>query len=101
MIATYLEIGEPYFQQYDCVEKIAAMISVMISVDEIKQESYIHKFGGITPVRAALAMARIHTHLGNAIESKQFAEAGLANIGHADLLRRDFESIPAIALPID
>jgi hypothetical protein len=92
LIATYLECGEPYFQQYGSIEKIAAMISV----DEIKQGSYVHMFGGITPVRAALAMARIHLHWGHTIESKQFAEVGLANIGAANLLRREFESILAI-----
>ena len=91
LIDTYLERGEPHFQQYDSVEKIAAMISV----DEIKQGSYLYTFGGITSVRAALAMARVHTHLGNTIESKQFAEAGLENIGNASLLRREFESILA------
>jgi hypothetical protein len=93
LIATYLESGEPYFRQYDCIEKIASMISV----DEIKREAYLHSFGGITDVRAALAMARIRVHLGNVIEGKQFAAAGLAKIGGATLLRREFENILAIA----
>lgn len=93
LIATYLESGEPRFRQYDSVEKIASMISV----DEIKQGAYRHTFGGITKVRAALTMARIHLHLGNVVAGKQFAAAGLANIGGATLLRPEFEKILALA----
>lgn len=89
LIATYLECGEPLFQRYDSVEKIASMISV----DEINRKSFVDKFGGIIPVRAVLTMARIHNHLGNTIQSKQFAEVGLINIGHADLRRSEFQNI--------
>ena len=89
LIATYLETGEPYFRRYDSMEKIVSMISL----DDVKRGAYLHTFGGITDVRAALTMARIHVHLGNVVSAKQFAAVGLANIGDATLLRREFENI--------
>src|SRR5690349_16195238 len=56
LIATYLESGEPHFRRYDSIEKIASMISM----DDVNQDAYLNSFGGITSVRAALTMARIH-----------------------------------------
>ena len=92
LIATYLNSGEPYFRQYDSIEKIASMISV----DEIKRGVYLQVFGGITDVRAALMMARIHVHLGNVIKAREFAAVGLEHIGGATLLRPELESILAM-----
>ena len=91
LITTYLESGEPYFRQYDNVEKFTSLFSL----DEVNGDTYIDKLGGITSVRAALAMARIHEHLGNTSESKQFAALGLANIGSGTLLQSEFESLLA------
>jgi hypothetical protein len=89
LIATYLEFGEPHFRRYDSLEKIASMISI----DAVRHGAYIEAFGGITSVRAALVMARIHAGLGHAAESRRFASAGLANIGGATILRGELERL--------
>ena len=68
----------------------------MISIEDVNQDAYLNSFGGITTVRSALTMARINVHLGNVSEGKQFAAAGLANLGGATLLRGEFENILAM-----
>lgn len=65
----------------------------MISLDDVERKNYIKVFGGITRQRGALAMARIHEHLGNISEAKNFAQAGLNNIRHAIKLKPAFEEI--------
>ena len=89
LIDTYLAYGEPEFSKFDAVEKI----SNMIALDEIRADNYIKVFGGITAVRAALTMARIHRHLGNNDEAGAFAEAGLANLGRGIRVKPQLEEI--------
>ncbi len=89
LIATYLNYGEPHFKEYDEVEKIASMLSI----DDIEKNDYINVFGGITLQRGALAMARIHKHLGNTLKAKEFAEIGLNKLGRAVALRPAFVEI--------
>lgn len=89
LIETYLDVGEPAFSEYDTVEKVADMISL----DQIFADNYIEAFGGITEVRAALTMARIHGYLGNLDLARQFAEAGITNLGRATALAPCFKEI--------
>lgn len=67
----------------------------MISIEEIFSDNYIKAFGGITEVRAALTMARIHQHMGDSTLAHAFATAGLANLGRATILEPQFREILA------
>ncbi len=89
LINTYFRYGEPKFQKFDSVEKIASMLSL----DDIKNQDYLELFAGITVQRGALAIARIHKHLGNLSQSKDFAEAGLNTIDCAETLRVSFQEL--------
>jgi hypothetical protein len=89
LIETYFGHSEPLFQRYDSVEKIAAMISI----DDIKKQGFASAFDEITVVGAALAMARVHRHLGNAVLSRDFAAMGLQNLGRATALKDAFEEL--------
>ena len=89
LIETYFKYGEPHFKEYDDVEKIASMLTL----DDIEKNDNIKVFGGIVRQRGALAMARIHKHIGKVTEAKEFAQAGLNNIGRAVALRSAFEEI--------
>lgn len=89
LIETYLDVGELAFSKYDTVEKIANMISI----DQIFADNYIDAFGGVTEVRAALTMARIHEHMGNLDLARAFATAGISNLGRATGLKPRFREI--------
>ncbi len=89
MIDTYFRYGEPRFQEFDTVEKI----SRMFSIEDIKNNDYLEVFGGITPQGAALAMARIHKHLGDLPRAKEFAMIGLKILGRKVALKPAFENI--------
>ena len=89
LVDTYLDVGEPAFSRYDTVEKVANMISI----DQIFTDKYIDAFGGVTEVRAALTMARIHEHLGNFDLARAFAAAGMTNIGRATALKPRFREL--------
>lgn len=91
LIDTYLKVGEPAFSKYDTVEKVADMISI----EEIFSDNYIKAFGGMTEVRAALTMARIHQHLGDSDLARAFASAGMANLGRATVLEPQFREVLA------
>lgn len=89
LIKTYFEYGEPHFKEFDEVEKIASMLTL----EDIENNDYIKVFGGVVPQCGALAMARIHKHIGNISEAKEFARVGLKNIGRAVALKSAFEEI--------
>jgi len=89
LIDTYLKVGEPAFSKYDTVERVANMISI----EESFANNYIEAFGGITEVRAALTMARIHQHLGNSDLAHAFATAGMENLDRAAVLKPRFQEI--------
>lgn len=86
---TYFDVGEPAFAKFDTVEKIASMISL----DQIFADNYIDAFGGVTEVRAALTMARIHENIGNLDLARAFATAGMSNLGRATPLKSSFREI--------
>ena len=89
LIETYFEYGEPHFTEFGKVEKIASMLSI----EDIENNDYIKVFGGDTQQRGALAMARIHKHLGDISKAKEFAKIGLNNLGRAVALKPAFEEI--------
>jgi len=89
LIETYFTYGEPHFQTFNTIEKV----SNMLSVEDIKKSDYINVFGGVISQRGALAMARIHKHLGDITKAKEFASFGLDNLGTAIALRSAFEEI--------
>ncbi len=89
LIETYHRVGEPAFAKYDTVEKIAEMVSV----DDISSNEFIHVFGGITNVRAALTMARVNEHIGELRLAQAFAQVGLENLGRATVLEVQFKEI--------
>lgn len=89
LIETYFEYGEPSFKKFDEVEKIASMVSIE---DIVGYNYYTKIFGCITQARVALAMARIHKHLGNISKAQDFAKIGL-DFGAGSALQPIFEEI--------
>ncbi len=89
LIETYQEVGEPAFSRYDTIDKVADMVSI----EEIFADNYIEAFGGITEVRAALTMARIHEYMGSLDLARAFANAGMTNLGRATVLKPHFQEI--------
>ena len=89
LVKTYMQVGEVAFSQFDTVEKVAGMISI----DDVSSKRFIKVFGGVTDVRAALTMARVHLHLGKFDTARQFADVGLKNLGRATVLRPQFLKI--------
>jgi len=89
LISTYFAHGEPQFANFDTVEKIAAMFTI----DDLKKKDLLKVFGFVTLQPGALAMARIHQHLGNISKARQFADFGLDNLGSATNLKPLYEDI--------
>ncbi|MDH5694477.1 MAG: DUF4304 domain-containing protein [Gammaproteobacteria bacterium] len=89
LIETYRKYGEPGFQNFKTVDDVLGMLSV----SEIEQEKYINVFGGVVPVRGALTMARIYSHVGNVEKSVEFAKLGLKLLGRATALRSELERL--------
>ncbi len=89
LVRTYFEVGEPVFARYDSTDAIADAISL----DDVLSGSYIDVLGGVTNVRAALTMARIHEHLGDRDLAHAFAKAGLERVERATSLIPRFEEI--------
>ena len=89
LIQTYFEYGETVFSEYQSVEDFAGMFSV----EDVRTRSRLDVFGEKTPQRAALAMARVHARLGRAVLAREYAEAGLAQIGRATSLKPLFEQV--------
>ena len=89
MLSTFLKYGEPKFQKFDSVEKVAGMYTP----EEIDAGSDLCAFGWISPVGAALVMAEVNHHLSRSDTAKEFARVGLRNIGCASSARPRFEAI--------
>ena len=93
LIATYFAGGEDRFQRFTTIESITNMCPI----EFLKAEPPVFKsdllFGPITISRMALAMARIHEHIGNRTLARQFAEVGLAKVGNAKALISRFQKI--------
>jgi len=88
LIETYEAYGEPQFQSVLTVGAVAQLFQP----DDIglKEQLPLYSF---THARGALAMARIHSYLEDRELARQFARAGLENIGKAKALRSEFEDI--------
>jgi hypothetical protein len=89
LVQTYRDYGAPYFAAW--AEFPGRFID--LTVDQLTQGSKLPFPVHTTDLRAALAMARIHAHLGNLETSRSFAAFGLANLGKATGLRRSFEEM--------
>lgn len=89
LIETYFKHGEPRFVEYNTVEQIAAMFTI----DDFGNRDCLAVFGDVTLQRGALAMARIHNHLGNRSRAAEFATYGLEHVGKAVALRAQYEEI--------
>ncbi|MCA9043366.1 MAG: DUF4304 domain-containing protein [Planctomycetaceae bacterium] len=78
LIRTYKEQGEPRFAQFASTEQIAEMMTV----DDIRLNSAPtgFRFSTTHTVKAALAMARIHFHIGNFEVALEFANAGMEKV---------------------
>ncbi len=87
---TYAAVGRAYFDRFNSLESIQNELSI----EKVTGTELIDVAGGaITPVRAALTMARIHRHLGNTELQHQYAEAGLQVINRASSLKHDLERL--------
>lgn len=89
LLDTYIRHGEPRFSYFSTVEAISAMFGVA----DILEKDLLRGFGEMTPSRAALAMARIHSHLGKKDMAREFAVAGLNRLGCALALRPALERL--------
>ncbi len=85
----YVRVGRPL------LAKISAADGPFDSVSPQDFESDTFDFGGFgsTKVRMALALARLRKAQGLLTESKAFAAHGLANVGPATALKREFEQL--------
>jgi hypothetical protein len=88
LIATYETYGGPRLQSVTTIEAIAHLFRP----DDIGSGKPLPMYGYTHP-RGALTMARIHKYLGNENLTKQFAKAGLENIGKAKALRMELENL--------
>ncbi len=89
LINVYFQYGEPRFKRFNTVEKIVSMLSI----DDIKTKCITNPFGTVAVQRGALTMARIYQHRGKVSRAKEFAKAGLDNIGRTETLRPALEEI--------
>jgi hypothetical protein len=90
LVRTWQESGQPAFVRLATVEQIAGLIRV----DDLERVP-ISAHYCYTPARAALTMARIHRHLGDAATARRFAQAGLERVGsgRATALRAGLEAM--------
>lgn len=95
LIATYFGVAEPWFQSFATIESFVHMYPVDFL--ELPNGRYHGdtSFGDFpaTASRMALAMARIHEHLGDLKLAKEFATKGLANVGQGTSLIPQFQKI--------
>lgn len=89
LIQTYFEWGEGQFDKY----KSAADVASMFSLDDVRKGNWMGEFGGKTAPRAALAMARVHAHLGRMDLARQYAQIGLDRIGRGIALKPILERL--------
>ena len=85
----YRERGKPQLDQW--LDFRDRFIGVTVEGLERRQPDTVPR--GATNVRAALAFARIHTHLGNPERAREFAEFGLKHIGRATALQSELERL--------
>jgi hypothetical protein len=101
LIATYFAVGEQQFQRFAAVDAIVRTCPI----EFLKSRN--HSFYGDTSFghlpctvsRMALAMARIHEHLGNFELAKEFAIKGLENMGNGTSLIPRFQRIINLSQP--
>ena len=86
---SYFSVGEPWFERYSSVAAFAAEFdAARLAAGQIPRAIFAR-----TPVRAALAGARIHAHLGNYAESRRMAQWALTVLGPATLLQEELEQL--------
>ena len=91
LVKTYFDVGEPLFERFDTVQKIADGLTV----DSIRPDEMVELFGPTTSGRAALTMARINRHIGRNDKARAFAAAGLDNMGSVQTLKPALERLLA------
>lgn len=91
LIRTFLVQGEPYFQHYSTVSAI--LPALICKANRTPEPS--PALGGIgpTPIRAALAAARIHRFRGEIAESRRLAQMALTTLGDARALKTELEML--------
>ena len=77
LVSTYLTIGEPLMERFSRVEAIVEALSPSSIQDPRNTAVPWTK----PTVLHALALARIHSHLGNLRLSREYAQVGLATLG--------------------
>jgi hypothetical protein len=95
LIATYFAVGEKRFQKFETIESIARMCPLELLKKGGRSFCGSNAFGNMpgTATRMALAMARIHKHLGDDRLAKEFAVRGLADVGRGTALIPIFQAI--------
>ena len=84
---TFTEVGLKYFEAYNSIENVASAVTL----DNVKQSQQLKIAGRLTPVRAALTMARIYEYTGNEELKRAYAEVGLQMLGNSKALKKDLE----------
>ena len=88
----YREVAVPYFGRFSSFP--ADFIRVAPSM--LANDTPLQFPGHSTIVRHALALSRIALHTGRTADAKQFAEIGLAHVGHAITLKNELQKIISI-----
>ncbi|HWB03322.1 MAG TPA: DUF4304 domain-containing protein [Verrucomicrobiales bacterium] len=89
ILRLYREVGEPYFNRFskfpnDFIHVTPALLAT---------DSSLPFPGRSTEVRRALALSRIALHAGRVSDAREFAEFGLARVGAAAALKKEFRKI--------
>jgi hypothetical protein len=85
----FITIGIKQFVKFLSEKDILPLFPIKI----IKRNRYIHFFGGITPQKAAITIARIYKYIGDDKNSLLFATEGLKICDHNSGLKIKFKEI--------
>jgi len=89
VVEAYFRYGEREFDRFATPESVARAVPL-----EALEEGLLTGLPWeTTDVRLALALSRIHRHLGDLALSARFAEVGLGRVGQATALRFELEAL--------
>ena len=86
---TYLSFGREFFGRF----LVFPGDFTKTNPENFDKKSSREHLPGQTVVRNILTLARIYAHVGNRDFASRFATMGLANLGHAVLLKAEFEKL--------
>ena len=89
IIDTYLNIGEPSFQQFQNIQDLLNALTD----NKIKENEVFEVFGEVFPARAALIASRIYKHLGDNSRASEQAKIGISKLGHTVEARNELEEL--------